>query len=126
MPYVYSTLSNDNIYASYDTSGSNKNTPILLRSILVKGGAGIATKHLITPLGVVTSVTDDELEHLKTNEVFQEHLRNGFIKIDKKKVDGEVAAADMASRDKSAPFVPEDVDYNDPNVAKPASGKVKK
>jgi hypothetical protein len=126
MPYVYSTLSNDNIYASYDNSGTNKDTPVLQRSILIKGGAGIATKHLLTPLGIVTKVTDDELEHLQKNEDFQLHIKNGFIKFDKKKVDPEVAAADMASRDKSAPYVPEDIDSSDPTVAKPVIVKSKK
>jgi hypothetical protein len=126
MPYVYSTLTCDNIYTNYDNSGSNKDTPVVVRQILIKGGAGIATKHLVTPLGVVTNVTDDDLASLKLNEDFQAHMRNGFIKIDKKKVDVEVAAADMATRDKSAPYVPGDIDFNDPNVAKPASNKPSK
>lgn len=125
MPYVYSTLTCDNIYATYDNSGSNKDTPVLVSQILIKGGAGIATKHLVTPLGIVTNVSDDDLEILKTNDDFKSHMENEFIKIDKKKVDVEVAAADMASRDKSAPVVPEDIDENDPNAAKPASTKRK-
>lgn len=123
MPYVYSTLSNDNIYADYDNSGSNKDTPTVVRQILIKGGAGIATKHLVTPLGIVTKVEDHELEALLKNEGFKQHMENGFIKVDKKKVHVEVVVADMQTRDKSAPYVPEDIDMNDEKAAKPAKKK---
>lgn len=126
MPYVYSTLSNDNIYANYDNAGSNKDTPVLLRSVLIKGGAGIATKHLVTPLGIATKVTDDELEHLNSNEDFQRHVKNGYIKFDNKKVNADIAAKDMEKRDRSAPYDPENSDYGDALVAKPATGKIKK
>lgn len=130
MPYVYSTLANDNIYHVYaETSKDPKSIEPRrsVHSILIKGGAGIATKHLITPLGVVTQISEEDLKILEKDESFQVHVKNGFLKIDNKKVDVEVVVADMESRDHSAPIVPED--SKDTDAAKPASkavtGKVK-
>lgn len=112
MPYIYSTLANDNLYHLYEKQdskgGSVIDVPRIEKSVLIKGGAGVATKHLVTPLGIVTNVSDDELELLEANEAFQTHVNNGFIKIDKKKIEVEVVVADMNGRDNSAPVTPED------------------
>lgn len=111
MPYVYSTLTCDNLYHHYERNETaNAQEPgIITASVLIKGGTGVATKHLVTPMGVVTSVSDEELDFLKKDKNFQEHVKNGFITFDKVKVDPEVAAGKMETRDKSAPYVPQDV-----------------
>lgn len=110
MPFVYSTLTNDNVYNDYTTDGEgNKFHPRLIKSILIKGGANRADKKLVTPFGVVTNVSDEDLAILEKNEVFQTHVKNGYIKVQKSKADPEVVAADMQGRDESAPLVDADL-----------------
>lgn len=98
--YVYSTLSNDN---NYD-------------GVLIAGKANVATKNLITPMGVMTKVDDSTLKHLEGNHVFQLHKKNGFITVEKYKEDADQVAADMTGRDSSAPETPETLALNDAEV----------
>lgn len=110
MPYIYSTLSNDNHYHLHTEPTNKKSQEVrdIIKTVTIKGGAGIATKQLITPLGVVTKVTDEELKFLEADEAFQTHLRNGFVKIERKKYDVDKVVPDMSSRDGSDPITPED------------------
>ena len=109
--YVYSTLTNDNLYTFYVPSAND--LPNIEKQILIKGGANMANKHIITNYGVVTEVSDNDLDLLNTHVEFILHKKNGFIKIQKKKVEVEVAIVDMQSRDKSSPLVPQDFNEND-------------
>ena len=77
--YIYSTLTADQIYTSYKTSPNG--VPTATSKVLIKGGANLMTKHMVTPRGVVTEVTPEELAELRTNEVFKLHLSNGFLQI---------------------------------------------
>lgn len=106
MAYIYSTLSTDMDYASYAQNASD--TPSIEKVIRINGGANIASKHFLTPKGVMTSVTDDELTLLEANPVFQIHKENGFILVEKKSTDADAVAKNMKSKDKSAPVTPED------------------
>lgn len=110
--YVYSTLTSDQIYANYGPSANG--VPMLISKILIKGGANLMTKHLVTPHGVVTSVTAEELAELRKNEVFKLHEANGFLKISEAKADADEVAADMETRDQSAPLVQQDGLVPDP------------
>lgn len=103
--FIYSTLSSDMVYASWD---KGPDLPKRRQGILIKGGAGIASKHLITPKGVVTEITDEELKELKENQVFNLHCTNGFIKIEYEKIKITNAIKDMEPKDKSTPLVPSD------------------
>ena len=89
--YIYSTLSSS---VKYECEGA---------SILIKGGANIPNVHMLTPKGVVTEVTDEELVLLGGNSVFQLHKANGYIHIDKKEHKVENVIADMTRRDNAAP-----------------------
>ena len=109
--YVYSTLTANQLYTSWK-QGAN-DMPNIEKQVLIKGGAGLANKNFITPLGVATSVTDNELDCLNENTEFLLHKKNGFIVVQKKKVDVEVAVSDMQTRDKSSPIVPQDFDAKD-------------
>lgn len=104
--YIYSTLTADQIYTSYKTSPNG--VPTATSKVLINGGANLMTKHMVTPRGVVTEVTPEELAELRTNEVFKLHLSNGFLQISEAKTDVEKAAADMTGRDQSAPIVEQD------------------
>lgn len=104
--YVYSTLTSDNEYPLY-REGAN-NLLQIERSVVIKGGAGLANKHFVTPRGVVTKIDDDEYKLLKDNEVFKLHVANGFITTDEKLHDIDGVVADMLGRDASSPLVPQD------------------
>jgi hypothetical protein len=110
MPFhVYSTGTNSTLYREYENRGDGTKIPVVRKQLLIKGGAGLARKQgLLTPLGVKTEVSDSDMEWLNANRSFQRHVESGFIKVMKQNIDPEKAAADMASRDKSAPLVPQD------------------
>lgn len=115
--YVYSTLAADTAYTEWVEGGGEIRTPG--RTVTIKGGTGVANKNFITPMGVVTKVTEEELELLKANPVFRKHEDGGFIRYSSANVDPEkVATKDMETRDNSAPIVPEDYsdDENAPGV----------
>lgn len=97
MQHIYSTLANSNEYVKYSEHGP-KGINVAERSVLIKGGAGINRRHIQTPLGVHTAVEDDDFEWLKEDFSFKQHQKNGFITVRKDKVDPEVAAANMATR----------------------------
>lgn len=102
--YVLSTLTADQEYTAYREGGAD--IPVAVGSVLIKGGANVADKRLVTPQGVVTKVNADQMAALESNEVFQLHKRNGYITVSERKpADADAAAASQASRDGSAPMV---------------------
>jgi len=107
MNYIYSTLTCDNAYATYADNG-NKDVPVVKRSVLIRGGHGVANKQLMTPRGVVTMINDEELELLEKNPSFQKHVERGFLTVEKREIAPEKVADDMAEKDRSAPLTPED------------------
>jgi hypothetical protein len=111
MSHVFCTLSNDQLYTNYEAGAGG--VSIAVEKVLINGGAGIANKRLITPLGVATEVNDNELKALHNNPDFLEHKKRGFIVVRDKKADPEKVATDMQQRDKSAPMT--EADYQDEN-----------
>lgn len=109
--FIYSTLTCDNAYTNYGPGGGD--IPIAEPSILIKGGANAADKRIVTPYGVVTEVTEDQLASLEKNADFQLHKKNGFITVSTSKKDPEVVAADMTPRSPDAPLV--EGDYEEPD-----------
>lgn len=112
--YVYSTLSNDQRYVSYSTGASGVPKPE--SSIFIAGQANLMTKHFVTPRGVVTKVTAEQLAELRNNDLFKLHMANGFITVSEAKQDAEIVAADMEGRDQSAPIVEQDDEIPAPVV----------
>jgi hypothetical protein len=109
MPYVYSTATGASTYIEYaPDNDKNKGHAVIVRKVTIKGGHGVATKNLITPKGVMTKVTDEELEFLLKDANFQRHMKAGFMNYDKSKVDPEKKATNMAKGDNSAPLTPDD------------------
>lgn len=90
--YVYSTLSAS---VQYDIDGG--------KQILIAGGANIPDKHFLTPQGVVTKVTAEDLAGLKKNRVFELHHKNGFLRWEDKKQEIEQVVSGMQGADDSAP-----------------------
>lgn len=105
MPYVYSTLTCDNVYADYVKAGDQLN---IHRQVLIKGGHGVMNKNFMTPLGVVTEVSDDDLRFLMNNSAFKFHLEGNFLKVEEKAYEPEKVAADMERADNSAQITPAD------------------
>lgn len=110
MFYVYSTLTSSNDYAIYEKNNA-KDLPKINRVIRIEGGSNVANKNLITPRGVVTSVSDSNYEALKENYHFKKHLENGFLSVVKKEVKIEKVISSLEKKDKSAPKTPNDVEF---------------
>lgn len=104
--YVFSTLTAAQVYTRTAT-GSN-DLPKTLASVRIEGGSNVPDKNLVTPIGVMTEVDDEQMTVLQENPVFRMHVENGFIKVEKKPAPVEKVAADMPTRDESAPLVDQD------------------
>jgi hypothetical protein len=112
--YVYSTATNSISYVEYENTASNElaiarkfpnGKPM---KVTIQGGHGVSDKYFRTPQGVVTKIEDHELEMLLANPSFKKHVDRGFMTYDKKKVEPAKKAANMESKDGSAPITPAD------------------
>jgi hypothetical protein len=121
MPFVYSTLTADQAYAVWEKGGGD--LPRKKAICLIKGGAGLANKNLITPRGVATHVTPAQLEALNQCDAYKRHKERGYIREDDKELSVEKVADDMASGDGSKPLT--DGDFEALGQKAPKSGKNK-
>ncbi len=97
--YVYSTITNDTSYPEYKKTGNDIQT--VVKQVTIKGGAHRGGKGLITPFGVSTKVTDEELAFLENHPAFKRHKERGFLKVVKTEKNVEAVVGDMAHNDKS-------------------------
>lgn len=129
MYHVYSTLANSTKYVLY-RNAPQKDLNIAERSVLIKGGSGVHQKHIGTPLGIHTGVTEEDMEWLKDDVHFKKHIEKGYIVVRKSEVHPEVVAPDMVTRDQrtdACPVVPEDFkDDGRKETIKPMGGKKSK
>lgn len=109
MNYVFSTLTADQLYTVWGKAAPG-GAVAPEHQILIKGGSNISDKHVVTRIGVMTAVSDDDLIDLETIDLFKLHQKNGFITVKKKKAAPETVAADMVTRDASAPTTPADLE----------------
>jgi len=123
--YVFSTHATDIAYAEY-IPGPQGGLPTVGRSVTIKGGANVANKLLVTPRGVVTPVTDDEMDFLLGDAQFQAHEKAGFIQFDSRKADPEEIARGMNGNDKSRPLTDADYRPGGRAVTKSLSGDLMK
>lgn len=98
--YVFSTLACDQLYTTWTKGGAD--LPIQGDTVLIRGGTGIMDDRLITPLGVCTVISQEELALIENDEGFKLHKANGFIVVQQIEADPEKVAADMNTVDKSA------------------------
>ena len=108
MPYVYSTATAGDSYVKYKYSADGKSLPIAVKTVTIRGGHGVSDKNFVTPRGVVTEVSQEDLDFLLSDPNFMEHVKAGFMSYDKKKVDPEKKIKNMAKKDGSAPLTPAD------------------
>jgi hypothetical protein len=104
MAYVFSTATNDTVYADYEPSppgGPNK----IARRLEIKGGANLADspKTLMTPLGVATKISEEDAAWLASHPSFIRHAAAGFMTLRKGNADPAKVAKDMTAKDGSAP-----------------------
>lgn len=112
--HIYSTLTSDMEYREYKAGGGDMH--VLARSVTIKGGSNLPDPRLITAHGVVTTISAENMDWLKDNEIFQLHQKNGYITVAEVLVDPEKVAADMEGRDESAPLVEADFAPNEQPV----------
>lgn len=105
--YVVSTLTAPNRYAGWSKSGG---VNMIERSVLVKGGAGIALKGIGAPRGVVTEISDADAEFLKQHEHFLAHQKGGFVRLLDRAPEPNKAAGSMEKDDGSRPRDEKDVE----------------
>jgi hypothetical protein len=111
MPSIFSTLSAGVDYTGYKKTDSESGAREVEQVVSIKGGAGVASAldvlagKPLTPAGVKTEVSEDELKFLKEHPVFKEQLAAGFLKIvENKHEKAEKVAKDMNKDDTSAPL----------------------
>lgn len=104
--FIFCTLASDVAYTNHAQGGGDM--PIELPPVVIKGGAGVANDRIVTPRGVATEVTEEQVEYLRQNEIFKLHEKNGFVMVSESYADPDTVAADMTGRDNSAPVVPQD------------------
>lgn len=115
MHYVFCTLSCDQAYTKYEKGADGSN--IVVGSIFIAGKANITNKNLITPKGMMTEVSDSDMEFLMGDYHFNEHVKNGFITVESKAAPVESVVRDMKAKDSSAPKTQEDLENDDLTVS---------
>lgn len=107
--HVYSTLTSDHVFVVRGTPPAQGQPAPILKRVLINGGTGVANKRtLITPYGVHTEVSDDDLAVLEQDPSFQRFKQRGFIRVEKRESRPEIVAQDMAKDTGSAPLTPAD------------------
>ena len=101
--YIYSTLSCDTVYTDDAPAPEKSVGQTRPDRVLVKGGTEAGNKQPVTPMGVATEVSDEEMTLLQQSEIFNLHRANGFIRIAPVETNPE-AAPDVPSKDKPAPL----------------------
>src|SRR5665213_983026 len=94
--HVISTLSADTKYTGWVTNAGLNSAE---RSVLVKGGAGVALmgggQIVTTPQGARTELSDADAAFLAEHAHFKDHEKRGFVKIISKAQDPDDAAKSM-------------------------------
>ena len=111
--HVFSTLANPQKFTRYSMPDPTDATqmgrlPVVEREVLIRGGAGIATKNLITPQGAHTAITEDEYEAVRELSHWKDFIAKGFIRVERKAYDVDKMVGDMNPRDPSGPLTPAD------------------
>jgi hypothetical protein len=128
---VYSTQTNNTDYVLYERtwegSGDNRR-PIgpakVVRKVTILGGANRATKRMVTPLGVMTGISNEDYDFLKTLQEFKRHVDLKHLTVIKGSGwpddPDDIAQNNLKAKDKSAPITP--ADYIDKGKTPPIVG----
>lgn len=114
MPFIYSTCSL-NIKFNIFHENTDKGTPDrVAHSVTINGKANVANKHFETPRGVVTTVSQDDLDVLLKMPYFMKKVKMGHFSLEKVSEDPEKVAKDMTPKDAMAPLTPESLSKTTP------------
>lgn len=105
--YIFSTLTASQKYPLWART-PGRDIPHMVSYVLIHGGANLPSKVLVTPRGVMTPVSDEQYKCLTRCSGFQNHLKNGYLKVEDQPFNPDIVAENMKSKDSSAPMVPED------------------
>jgi hypothetical protein len=105
--YVFSTATTPVSFVEYSPHVANR-VPTVKRKVIIKGGANRPTKHLLTPRGIATEVSAEDMDFLSKDVKFQKMVKEGFMTFasDEREIDRVVS--DMKAKDNSAPGVAAD------------------
>jgi hypothetical protein len=123
MHYIISSLANGQDFHLYGEiraeDSRNGMSPPILKTVRIKGGAGLADKALHTPHGVVTPVTDEELEALQKIPAFVSFEKSGHLVVEKSDSEpsGDKFATEMGTDRGSQPLSP--ASYKDKDASAP-------
>jgi hypothetical protein len=107
MSFIYSTMTAGVTYTSFKKVEGGIGRPH--KQVIIHGGANNANKNRITPIGVETEVSEEDLAFLLENPVFKRHQENKFLVVFAKSQRIEKAVQDLQAADKSAPLTPADL-----------------
>lgn len=111
--HIYSTLANPQKFVAYEVVSPDQaqemgRLPLPTVEVLIRGGAGIASKNLITPNGVHTAITSEEYDAIKDLYTFKQFVERGFIRVEGKQFDIDKIVGDMNAKDPGGPVTPSD------------------
>ena len=99
--YILSTATHDHEFPLY-RKGRPGAPAVADGSVIIHGKAGLPNKHLLTPRGVSTPVTDEQIAQLEQSKVFCRMRDNGwFTVLNADPRDADKQAADQAEGDGS-------------------------
>lgn len=105
--YIFSTLTASQKYPIWIRT-PGRDMPTMQSYVRIQGGANLPSKVFVTPLGVMTVISDDEFERVTQCPGFQQHVDNGFLIVEDHPYELDSVIEDMEAKDSSAPMVPED------------------
>lgn len=105
--HIYSTLTNPQMFTTYVNGGAD--LPVVDRKVQINGGTGIASRNLITTMGVHTGISLDDYEAIKDMPSFKKFVEDGFIVVEgKEAAQIERVVSNMNIADPSSPLTPSD------------------
>ena len=115
--YIYSTATADQKFNLFHELKKG-DVPRVAGHVVIRGGANVANKNLVTASGVATQITDKEYELLKKVSAYADMVESGFMHADAKKVEPEDAAKKhLKEKDGSAPLTAQDAKKANVNVS---------
>jgi hypothetical protein len=108
MVHIYSTLANPQKIVVWSKPTDLGMLPEMECEVLIRGGAGIASKNLITPQGVHTAITQEEYDAIAEVPHFKNFVESGHFRVERKEYDLDKIVSDMNPRDAGGPLTPAD------------------
>lgn len=105
--YVISRASQDIEYCGWKTTKTGINEKSF--SVVIKGGANIMNRDTMkTPKGVITEISQEELDFLNQNGAFLRHKKAGFMIVTKDRDEADDIKSKAGKKDNSAQLTPQD------------------